>query len=82
MEPIQQVSISVDHSLVQSAKPSVKRPDLDQRYPESPVKEKGWTTQIDLSSVSPGLHEIEVRAFAADGCQADIAAVAVERVSQ
>jgi hypothetical protein len=77
MEPIRQVSIYVDHSLMQSTKPRLKRPDVDQTYPQSPVKEKGWGTAIDLSKIAPGQHEIEARAFGEGACEADIAVVAV-----
>jgi hypothetical protein len=79
-EPIRQVSIYVDHALMQSTKPSLNRPDVDETYPQSPVKEKGWATAIDLSKISPGPHEIEARAFAAGACEADVATVKIERV--
>ncbi len=82
MEPVREVSVYVDHSLMQSTTPSLKRPDVDENYPESPVKEKGWATTIDVSKISPGQHEIEARAFSQGACEADIAVVPVEKVGQ
>ncbi len=76
--PVRQVSVYVDHSLVQSTTPTIERADIDQLYPQSPGKEKGWTTVIDMSKISPGKHEIELRAFEANGCDADFATVPVE----
>jgi hypothetical protein len=37
---------------------------------------------IDESGIGPGPHEVEARAFTADGCQADIGAITVDRRSQ
>jgi hypothetical protein len=78
MEPVRQISIYVDHSLMQSTRPSLKRPDVDQNYPESPIKEKGWATAIDLSKITPGPHDIEARAFGEGACEGDIAVTPVQ----
>jgi len=78
-EPIRRLSIYVDRTLTESVTPNVGRPDVDSLYPHSPDKNKGWRTLIDVSKIAPGPHEIEVRALEADGCEADIAIVPVER---
>jgi hypothetical protein len=79
-EPIRQISIYVDRSLKQSIKPNLKRPDVDQVYPKSSVKEKGWATVIDVSNISRGPHQIEARVFGEGACEADIAVVPIETV--
>jgi hypothetical protein len=82
IEPVRQISVYVDHSLVQSTTPSLKRVDVDENYPQSAVKDKGWATAIDLSKIPPGQHEIEARAFGTEACEADIARVVVEKVNK
>ena len=79
MHPIRQISVYVDHSLMQSTIPNLKRPDIDQSYLRSPIKDKGWATTIDLSKIAPGHHEIVARAFGKGACEADIAATSIER---
>jgi hypothetical protein len=78
--PVQQVTISVDHVPMQSASPSQVRPEVDSRYPRSPDKQKGWVTVLDVSRLSLGAHEIEARAHAANGCEADFYTLPFERV--
>jgi hypothetical protein len=78
-EPIRSVAIYVDRHLAQSITPDVPRPDVDNSYPQSPDKYKGWAGLLDLSKVAPGSHEIELRALEADGCEADFAVIPVER---
>ena len=77
--PIQQVAVSIDHTLVQLLKPSLPRPDIDKAYVHYDSRDKGWTTIVDMSNVSPGKHEIEARARDANGCELDFAVVPVER---
>ena len=79
-QPVTQVSIYVDRKLVGTAKPAISRPDVNQTYPHSPVKDKGWSTIIDLSGVTTGKHQIEARALGSGACAADIAAVPVQYV--
>ena len=78
-EPIRRVLIYVDRKPIESFVPDVRRSDVDSLYPQSPDKYKGWAGQVDLSSASPGRHEIEVRALEADGCESDFALIPVER---
>lgn len=78
MEPIGHVSIYLDHVLMQSARPALKRTDVDENYPRSAVQNKGWAAAIDFSKIAPGPHEIEARAFGEGSCEADIAVTPVE----
>lgn len=79
-QPIRQVKIYLDRALLQSVTPSFARPDVDVIYPQSPDKEKGWSTTVDISKAAAGEHELEVRAAGEDGCEADIAIIPIERV--
>jgi hypothetical protein len=77
--PVERVSISVDGAPAQSVQPNVSRPDVDARYPRSPDKEKGFGATLDLSKLSPGRHEIQIRALERGGCEAQFAVVPVLR---
>lgn len=79
-EPVRQLKIYIDRKLAASIAPSVARPDVDVIYRQSPDKEKGWVTTVDTSKIAPGPHELELRAVTADGCEADIGRVPIERV--
>ena len=76
-QPIRRVSVSLDRHVLQSFAPNEQRPDVDSLYPQSPDRYKGWETQIDTSKLTPGPHEIELRALEADGCEADFAIIPV-----
>ncbi len=76
--PVQQIKILVDHVPVQVAKLTLVRPDIDRLYPASPDKQKGWTTLIDTSRLSPGSHQITARAHESDGCEADFFVLPVQ----
>lgn len=78
---IQQLSVYVDRSLVKSIIPNVPRPDIDRLYPESTGKEKGWQATVDISKAGSGKHELSIWAVDGHGCDAEIAAVSVERHS-
>jgi hypothetical protein len=80
-QPVRKVLIYIDRGFVQAVTPDVLRPDMDKYYPHSPDKYKGWETTIDVSKLRPGAHEIEVRALEADGCEADIGLLPVERTA-
>lgn len=79
-QPVQKISINVDHAPAQSAQPDIARPDVDPLFPHSPIKNKGWATTLDMSKVAPGIHEIEARAVEANGCDAEFAAVNIKRM--
>jgi hypothetical protein len=79
-EPVRRISIYIDRSRIASVAPDYARPDVDAIYPQSPDKNKGWAVTADTSMVAPGSHELEVRATTADGCEADIVRVPLERV--
>lgn len=78
-EPVRRVSIYVDRKPVEITTPNFPRPDVDSLYPQSPDKNKGWTAQIDFSRITPGPHEIELRALEAGGCEEDFAIIPVSR---
>lgn len=80
-KPLRKISLYIDGApLQQSVKQNIVRPDVDARYPQSPIKDKGWGGTLDLSKVSPGPHEIEARAQETDGCDAEFDFVTVQRV--
>jgi hypothetical protein len=54
-----------------------KDPEIIPVTMSSDARPQGWTTLLDVSKEKPGLHEIEVRATSANGCQADIGTVTV-----
>jgi len=73
-EEVHDIRIFVDRRFAQAAPRRFARPDVDQIFPESPVKYKGWDAMLDLSGIAAGPHEIEVRT-AEDGCDVEIGAV-------
>ena len=78
-ERIKQISLLLDGAVVKTLKPNTARPDVDESYPESPVKVKGWATAIDVSGLPPGSHQLAARALLADGCNAEFDIVTVEK---
>lgn len=79
-ESVPKITIYIDRALIESVHPTYIRPDVDAIYPQSPDKNKGWSATVDTSRIPPGPHELEVRGVTADGCEADIARVPIERV--
>lgn len=79
-EPVQRVAVFVDGKPAGSGKPSLVRPDVDSFYPQSPIREKGWSTVLDLSKIPPGPHEITARAIEANGCDAEFDALPIEHM--
>jgi hypothetical protein len=79
-EHIRMVSIDIDRTRIGSVTPFLPRPDVDAIYPQSPDKYKGWRITVDTSKVTPGAHELEVRALTSAGCEADIVRVPIKRV--
>jgi hypothetical protein len=77
-QPVKNVSVSLDRALKQSFPPGILRPDVDQKFPGSPVKEKGWRTTLDLSAAAPGTHVIQVSAQLQNGCEAIIGTVPLQ----
>ena len=75
---IQQISLKVDNRSLPQFRPQVARPDVDSIHPESPDKDKGWSTEFDASALTPGKHQIEVWAAENSGCNTEIAHVTVE----
>jgi hypothetical protein len=78
-EPMRSVSIYLDGALKESLKPNVPRPDVDQKFPDSAVKDKGWRAVIDLSKTSLGAHLIEVRATIRENCEVVLGSASVEK---
>ena len=79
VEPIQRVSIIVDGSPVSSVALSGRRPDVDGSYPWFRFKDKEWASTVDLSKLSPGPHEISVRAVESSGCDAEFDAISITK---
>ncbi len=79
-DPVQRVSILIDGRSAASATPDTVRPDVDSFYPRSPMKNKGWSTVLDTSQLTPGDHEISARAIEANGCNVEFDTVGVRRV--
>ena len=79
-EPVGSVFIYLDGALKASLKPDVSRPDVDQKFPDSVVRDKGWRTTIDLSGASSGTHLIEVRAATRQNCEVVLGSASVEKV--
>ena len=78
-QPIERVSLYIDHAFVKAVVPDVQRPDVDKFYLGSPNKDKGWGAVLDASHIAPGKHELEARALEKGGCDAEFATVSVER---
>ena len=78
-EPIKRISLLLDGAVVKTLEPNTRRPDVDESYPQSPVKIKGWATAIDVSRLSPGSHQLAARALLANGCNAEFDIVTVEK---
>jgi hypothetical protein len=79
-EKIARISVFVDDRLKQSFTQNAARPDVDRSFPDSPDKNKGWSTTLDLSNVKPGQHEIIVQAVTANGCEGTLGDFSVDRV--
>jgi hypothetical protein len=79
-EPVGSVSVYVDGALKVSLKPDVPRRDVDRKFPDSAVKDKGWRTTIDLSHTNAGTHLIEVRAATRQNCEMILGSPSVEKV--
>ena len=78
--PIDQVTLLIDGSRVGSTKPDLVRADVDQIYPKSPAKQKGWQMQISVPDLKPGTHEIEMQAREPGGCVEQVAATTIESI--
>lgn len=76
--PVKELSVYLDGAKVKTLVPSIPRPDVDQHYPRSPLKNKGWTGTIDVTHAKPGAHVIEMRARLSRGCEAIIGTRSVE----
>lgn len=77
-EPVKDLSVYLDGTKVKTLIPTIARPDVDQHYPGSPLKNKGWTGIIDVSRVKPGAHVIDLRAHLGSGCETVVAARSIE----
>ncbi len=78
-EPVRSVSVYVDGALKASLKPDAPRPDVDRKFPDSAVKNKGWRATIDLSRIRSGMHLIEVHATVRENCQAVLGSISVQK---
>ena len=72
--PLENVTVFLDGTPVQSFYPSLSRPDVDAKFPGGVLSEKGWQSTLDLSKATVGPHVIEVHAQLKDGCEAVIGA--------
>jgi hypothetical protein len=78
-EPIRSVSIYLDGALKESLKPNLSRPDVDRKFPDAALKDKGWRATVELSKTSPGMHLIEVHATFGQNCEVVLGSASVEK---
>jgi hypothetical protein len=78
-QPVNQVLIYIDNELKTAIEPGEPRPDLDGYFPDFPDRKKGFRGKVDLSDLSAGRHEMEVRATIQGGCGATIGTIAFDR---
>ncbi len=77
-EPVAGVTVYLDGNFVETLVPNISRQDVDQKYPSSSTKNKGWRGALDLSRQRPGSHVIEIRARLKDGCESVLGVRSVE----
>ena len=80
-ESIRHVAVSVDGQLRTTIPLTQMRSDIDRLWPFSGNREKGWTTELDLSGLDAGPHELTIRALQAHGCLAELAVLSVTKLN-
>ena len=68
-DPVEGLSVYLDGAYVEKLIPDIPRQDVDQKYPDSSVKNKGWQGTLDMPNGRNGAHTIEIRARLKNGCE-------------
>jgi len=72
---IEEVAVYMDRQYLASARTGLDRPDVAKSLPNEPNSVKaGWRASVDVSNLTPGLHQFVVQAAAKSGSNRDIGA--------